>query len=441
MQILGNGTLITLNAEKPLIENGAVAYEDGRIADFGETAALRAAWPEADFLDAEERLILPGFINLHTHIYSAFARGLTVPGAPPSPDFMAVLENLWWRLDVKLNHEDVRQSAYATYIDSIKNGVTTVFDHHAGFDGLDGSLFVIGEVARELGIRTSLCFEVSDRNGEDVMRASVRENMDWIHHVAAQGDETQKGLFGLHASFTLSDETLDYCREQAGDAGFHVHAAEGIGDVHKTLAMSGKRVVERLFDHGMLGEKSLCIHCVHVNPAEMELLRETNTPVIHNPQSNMGNAVGASPVAEMLRRGLLVGMGTDAYTADMTESLKNANTLGKHHLCDPSAMWAEAPRMLLENNREIAGRHFGLPLGIIKKGAAADLITVDYYPPTPLTEGNIASHLLFGVYGRSVDTTIIGGETRMRGRALCGLDEAGIMAKARAQAADLWKRL
>ncbi len=441
MKVIGNGILITHNAENPLIENGAVAFENGRIADFGETADIKQSYPDAEIIDAKGRLILPGLINCHTHIYSSFARGMTVPGAKVSRNFIDILENLWWRLDKKLGIEDTKCSAYVTGIDSLKSGVTTIFDHHASFGEISGSLFAIGEVTRALGLRASLCFEVSDRNGADIMRQSARENAEWLGHVDKQGDHFQRGLFGLHASFTLSDATLDYCRDQAGEAGFHVHVAEGIADVHRTLAMGGKRPVDRLFDFDMLGEKSLCVHCVHISPHEMELLQTTHTPVVHNPQSNMGNAVGAAPVLEMLRRGLVCGLGTDAYTADMFESLRNANTLGKHHACDPSVMWVEATNMLFEHNRTIASRHFGLPLGIIEKGAAADIIAVDYRPPTPITAENVDSHLLFGPIGAHVDTVIIGGEIRMRGREIIGIDEEKIYADARAQAADLWKRL
>lgn len=441
MKILGGGVLITHNGDLPLLHDGAVAYEGGRIVEYGASEAIRAKHPGADFLDAGGRLIMPGLINIHTHIYSALARGMTVPGASPSRNFSEALRNFWWRLDSKLTREDVRQSARITCMESIKNGVTTLFDHHAGFAEVEGSLFTLGDVAQELGLRASLCFEVSDRNGREIMRAAVRENRDWLCHCRNHGGEMLRGLFGLHASFTLSDESLDYCRQEAEDAGFHVHVAEDISDVLKTLAASGKRPVERFFDFGMLGPRSLCVHCIHSSPRELALLAQTDTPVAHNPESNMGNAVGAAPVADMMRRGILVGLGTDAFTADMLESMKSALLLGKHHLGDPSAMEEEPAKMLFENNRRIASRHFDVPLGIIKEGAAADLITVDYQPPTPLDERTLPAHLLFGLSGPRVDTVVIAGRTRMRGRALCDVDEEAAYADARAQAQSLWKRI
>lgn len=163
INIIGNGNLITRNNDTAFIKNGAVAVEDNMIIDFGKTDEIKKKFPEHVFTDAGDRLIMPGLINAHTHIYSAFARGMILSDGKESADFGEILENLWWRVDRSLSLEDIKYSAYAIYLDSIKNGVTTVFDHHASGGNPSESLFTIAEAAKELGIRTSLCYEVSDR--------------------------------------------------------------------------------------------------------------------------------------------------------------------------------------------------------------------------------------------------------------------------------------
>ncbi|MCC8191321.1 MAG: putative aminohydrolase SsnA [Planctomycetes bacterium] len=443
MIVIGNGRLVTHNPEYPYDDNGAVAIDGGRIAGFGSTAALRQAHPEADYVDAERRLIMPGLINAHTHIYSAFARGLSLPQAEPNRNFTDILENLWWRLDKALTLEDCRYSAYATGLESIRNGVTTLFDHHASQGHVEGSLFTIASALSDIGIRASLCYEVSDRDGPAVAAAAIRENVAFIDHARQQNSDRVKGMFGLHASFTLSPETLEGCVTAMGDrdAGYHVHTAEGIADLHNSLARYGKRVVERLHDAGILGPKTLSIHNIHINAAEMEILAATDTMAVHNPESNMGNAVGCAAALHMLAKGIPLGLGTDAYTADMFESLKVANLIHKHHQCNPTIGFTESLTMLFANNAAISGRFFDRPLGRIEAGAAADLILVDYLPHTPLDASTLAGHIVFGLSGRAVDSVMIDGRFVMRDRVIQGLDEAAVLARCREQCADFWRRL
>jgi cytosine/adenosine deaminase-related metal-dependent hydrolase len=191
----------------------------------------------------------------------------------------------------------------------------------------------------------------------------------------------------------------------------------------------------------VLSKKSIAVHCIHITGEEMDMLKDSDTAVVHNPQSNMGNAVGVSPVLDMLDRGILVGLGTDGYTADMTESLKTAAVLHKHAKAVPSAAWAEPPRMLFENNRTIMERFIEGKVGIIKENCYADIIVVDYRGPTPVNGDTINSHILFGVSGRHVDTTIINGKVIMKERQLVGIDEEEFLAKSREQARKLWERI
>ena len=441
MLLVGNGNLITQDSRLPLIEDGCVAIEDGLIAEVGATADLQRRHPAAQFVNARGRVIMPGLINTHMHLYSTFARGMALKDEAPE-NFLEILKRLWWRLDKALTLEDVYLSAMVAMIDCVKNGTTTIFDHHSSPGAVTGSLLRIAEAARQAGVRSCLCYEVTDREGAEIADQSIEENREFLAHCKQSEDPLVRGLFGLHASFTLSDQTLARCARVAAelDAGFHVHVAEGEADVAQCEREHGKRVVERLHDLGILGSKTIAAHCVHVNSVEIDLLRGSKTNVIHNPESNMANAVGSAPVLEMMRRGVRVGLGTDGYTTDMFESLKVANMLQKHQTGRSDAGWTEAPAMLFSGNAAIASECFGSPVGKLIPGALADVIVVDYDPPTPLRGANIASHTLFGVSGRSVITTIIGGRIVMEDRKLLEIDEQEVMAKARVSVEKLWQR-
>ncbi|MFP3154255.1 putative aminohydrolase SsnA [Lachnospiraceae bacterium ZAX-1] len=441
MILIGNGTLITRDLSKPLIEHGGVLIDGEKIVEISDYESLKKKYTDAQVIDVAGKLIMPGLINTHEHIYSAMARGLSIKGYNPN-GFLDILDGMWWTIDRHLTLEQTKYSAIATYIDCIKNGVTTVFDHHASFGYIENSLFTIAEAAKELGIRTCLCYEVSDRDGEDKAKAAIKENAEFIKYARKQTDDMLKGMMGMHAQFTISDKTMSLCRENMPDGvGAHIHVAEGIEDLHHCLKNYGKRIVDRLMDHGILGEKTLTAHCIYVNGHEMDLLKETDTMVVHNPESNMGNACGCPPTMEIFKKGILTGLGTDGYTHDMFESYKVANVLHKHSLCDANAAWSEVPEMLFDGNAKIANRYFDTPLGVLKEGAAADVVVAEYDPLTPLTKDNINGHMLFGMTGSKIVTTVANGKVLMKDRELLCVDEAKAMAECRVQAKELADRI
>lgn len=440
--ILKNGRVITQDKDRPYIEDGAVVIEGNKIIAVDTTENILAKYKEEDIIDVDGKVIMPGFINTHHHIYSAFARGMASSGKP-NENFLEILENLWWKIDKKLSLEDLKYSAYTTYIDCIKKGVTTVFDHNASPFAVTGSLDSIADAAKDLGLRTCLCYEVSDRDGEKIAQEGIDENINFIKKYNTDEQNMIKGMFGLHASFTLSDETLRKCDEELKglNAGYHVHVAEGIDDLEQCLEKYGKRVVERLRDMNILGDKTIAVHCIHVTDDELNILRDTNTMVVHNSESNMGNAVGCQPFLELHQKGITIGLGTDGYTSDMTESMKVANIIHKHVKQNPSVAWGEVPVSMFENNRKIAQKYFSGDLGILRAGALADVIVVDYDPLTPMNENNINSHILFGFTGKDVVTTIIDGKVIMQDRKLVGINEKEIFKTSREVAKKLWDRM
>lgn len=442
MLLIGNGKMVTRDRNQPYLADGCVVIEDHIIKEVGCTKELTRKYPDAEFIDAQGKVIMPGMINTHMHLYSTFARGMSSTEAPPQ-NFVEILERLWWRLDKALTLEDVYYSAMAVLIDCIKNGTTTIFDHHASPGAVRQSLFEMAKATENVGIRSCLCYEVSDRDGSNIMEDGIQENMEFIRYANTRQDDMIKGMFGLHAAMTLSDETLTKCSKanRERQVGFHVHVAEGIADQVDSVKKYGKRVVERLADFGMIGPKSIAVHCVHVDDNEMDILQTHDANVVHNPESNMGNAVGCSPVLAMMNKGITVGLGTDGYTSDMFESYKVANILHKHNQGNPSVAWGEVPTMLFENNPAIIRGYFSKPIGKLAAGCYADIIIVDYDPPTPLDENNVNGHILFGMTGRSVVTTVINGKVLMNERKLLNIDEAAVCAKARELSSKLWSRL
>ena len=441
MILVGNGRVVTRDSKNPYYRDGAVVIDGDVILETGDFSGMKDKYPEAEFVDAGGGVIMPGFINAHTHIYSGLARGLAIDGNNPT-NFLEVLEGMWWNIDRHLTLDGTRASAYATVLDCIRDGVTTIFDHHASFAQIPGSLFAIKDVCRELGIRACLCYEVSDRDGEEKRDQSIRENAEFARWAAKEDDDMIRAMFGGHALFTISDKTFEKMAEaNDGLTGFHIHVSEGMNDVYDSLRNYGCKPVNRLLAHGILGEKTLLGHCIHVSPSEMDVIKETGTMVVNNPESNMGNAVGCAPVLQMMKKGILVGMGTDAYTHDMLESLKVFLIIQRHNACLPNVAWGEAMQMLFANNAAIAAKYFRKPLGVLSPGAAADVIVMDYKPFTPFSEENVDGHMLFGMMGRSCRTTIINGRVLYKDREFVGIDEEKINAWTLEQSRRLWGEL
>jgi putative selenium metabolism protein SsnA len=424
--ILTNARILTFDAANRVLDSGSVEVLAGGAIGF--VRGGRAL--EAKAVDLRGRLLMPALINCHTHLYSTLARGIHVPGPPPA-DFPAILKKLWWRLDRALNQEDVYYSALTGLIDSARCGVGTVIDHHSSPNACAGSLDSIERAFHEVGLRGATCYETSDRNGRRGALAGIRENVRFLERV--RPGARVGGMFGLHAAFTLGDRTLAECVEanQSLGAGFHVHAAEDKCD---------RSAVHRLCELGVLNEKSLAAHCIHVTAAERTLLSRHRVNVAHNPQSNCNNAVGIANLPALFRRGIRVGIGSDGYSPRMWDEFKVATQLQQVRARDARVGGAEAYAALFSGNREIVKQIWGTEIGRIAPGARADLLVVDYLPPTPLASSNLFGHLLFGVSNAPVDSLMVDGRWILRDGHCVNVDEREIAQKAAACAKALWER-
>lgn len=438
--LITNATVVTWGPSNRVIEDGAILLDGGTIREVGSSAELEARFPTAERLDARGQLAMPGSICAHTHFYGAYARGMAIPGPAPR-NFPEILERLWWPLDKSLDEEAVRFSALVSLVDAIKHGTTTLIDHHASPNFIDGSLDVIADAVEQAGLRAVLCYEVTDRDGPEKAQAGIAENVRFLR--AAQQRPLVSATFGLHASLTLSDQTLRACAEAAEglDTGFHIHVAEHEADEEDSLRKTGLRVVHRLKKFGILGPKTIVAHAVHVDDGERAVLKATETWVSHQPRSNMNNAVGAAAIDTMFEEGIALVLGNDGFSNNMWAEWKAAYLLQKVMHRDPRlAPGDRIAQIATVGNARLASLFFDQPVGELAPGAAADVILVDYHPFTPLNEGNLPWHILFGFEASMVTTTIVAGKLLMRDRQLLTLDEAAIAAAAQEYAPKVWER-
>jgi putative selenium metabolism protein SsnA len=440
MWIIG-ARILTFEADNRVIDGGAAHISNGAFDWVGPEAEARIAEGE-EALDARGRLMMPALINCHTHLYSTLARGIRLAGRPPA-NFTEILKKLWWRLDRALDLDDVYYSALVGLIDSARCGVGTVVDHHSSPNACAGSLDRIAQACEEVGLRASLCYETSDRNGAQAAGEGLAENVRFIESARARSRPLLRSSFGLHAAFTLGDRTLRSALEAARalDCGFHIHVAEDRCDVEAARRCGARSPVARLLSAGVLDTRALAAHCVHVTPQDIRALARHAVNVIHSPQSNCNNAVGTAPLLEMAKAGVLVGLGSDGYSPSIWEEFKAAFHVQKLRAGDPRVACSEAYAAAFLNNREILRKIWGLQLGRIAPGALADFILVDYHPPTPLDSGNLFGHLLFGIANAPIDRLAVNGKWVVAGRRSVNVDEEAVAACARLRARRLWERI
>ncbi|HEX2883878.1 MAG TPA: amidohydrolase family protein [Candidatus Limnocylindria bacterium] len=432
MNLLIRGATVVRAIHPPAVESADVHVAGGRVAAIGRNLAV-----DAPVLDAAGGVVMPGNVNAHAHAYSALARGMPYHLAPPT-SFVEILQRIWWRLDRALDAPMIRASALVAGREALLAGTTTLVDHHASPNAIDGSLDLLAEAVEELGLRSVLAYEVTDRDGPERSAAGLQENRRFLRRTAEHRHPLARGMVGAHASFTLSDETLSACASLAGETGtgLHVHVAEDAADEADAVARTGRRVVQRLAEARALDDRSLLAHAVHVDPSEAELVHASGATVAHNPRSNMNNGVGRTPLDWL---GPRVALGTDGIGGDLFEESRVAFLRRRDEDLATGADW---PLARLAVGSRLVGRIFGEPLlGRIEPGAPADLVVLDYAAPTLLDATTLAGHWIFGLGAAAVRDVIVAGEVVVRDRRLTRFDEREVVALAAVQSSRLWERL
>lgn len=440
--LIKNGIVVTMDPKRRILERHSLVIDDGRIVEIGRTEDLQQRYSNVESIDASGQIVMPGLVCSHSHLYGILLRGASLSVTPPS-DFTQILQRIWWPVDEAMNYEDAYASALVATVEFAKSGVTMFADTYSGPNSIPGVLDKICDAVESIGIRSFVAFEATERHSKDEGLRGVRENARFAETISKNPDSKTRALFSIHASFTVSDELIRQVKKTAER--FHspitIHASEGLGDLHHNLEFYGKRTIERLSDVGLLGSNVILAHCVHLNSKELDLIAKTKTGVAHNPMSNMLNAVGVSPVQQMIAQKITVGLGNDGYVFDMFENMRTAFLL--HRLCskDPNAIDAYT---VLEMATINGARLYGMEkdVGSLEVGKKADIILIrPNVLPTPLTADTAVDHIINTVDGDDVEHVFVGGKQIVKNKRLLSFDEQQAQRISQAAAANLWARL
>ncbi|MEN8152408.1 MAG: amidohydrolase family protein [Acidobacteriota bacterium] len=377
----------------------------------------------AEVLNCRDKIITRSFVNSHHHIYSTLARGMPPPVRNPA-DFFEILKFIWWKLDKSLTSEMIEISALISAIESIRNGVTFVIDHHSSPFSVKGSLLAITKAFSSAGISCLPCYEMSDRDGDKVRGNAIEETENYLM-------SGKPALTGLHASFTVSDELLGKSVKLAKkyDSGIHIHAAEDMIDQKVTKKKFGRSVIQRMNDSGILDmDKSILAHCIHIDKEERKLLKNSKAWVVQNAESNLNNGVGIFNPEGIGERVLL---GTDGMNSNMINSARSAFLSGNFS-------GGNSPEMIY---RRLRKNHQYLRDNGFKGDGNNNLVIFDYKPPTELTENNFCSHFIYGLKGSDVSSVISRGNIVMKEGKVLNIDEKNIYSISRELSRSLWDKM
>lgn len=376
-------------------------------------------------LDCTGKLVMKSFACGHHHVYSALARGMGAPKKIPS-NFHEVLQYVWWTLDKCLDLQMIEASALSTALYCVKNGVTFVIDHHASPFAIDNSLETIAAAFDKVGVSHLLCYEISDRDGLIPQQKGLEETEHYLKN-------KNQGLVGLHASFTVGDDLLKQAVTLAEkyNAGIHVHIAEDPIDQDYCLRDYGQRVVLRFSRAGVLAfPKTIMVHCLHLDPEERNLLRESPVYVAQNTESNLNNNVGIFNSSGL---GENIMLGTDGMHSDMLRSAKAAYLVGQG-----AAGGGISPDGIYHRFRKV--HHYLKENGFSGDGEN-NLVILDYDTPTEIHQNNFTGHFVFGIDSRHVESVISNGQLIVKNRKMLTVNEDEILQFAREMGNKLWEKM
>jgi len=370
---------------------------------------------EGEF-NALGRVVTIPLVNFHDHIYSRLAKGVPIKGK--TDNFQNILKNVWWKIDRLLDADMIKASAEMTAMESIKHGVTYIFDHHSSPNYAQNSLRYIAKVLRVNEIRSVLAFETTDRNGRVLSKKSLNANKSFYHNFTGAD---LKSMFGLHASFTLNDSTLqDVSRFiNENNLGIHIHLCEDPLDRKTSKSKHKKPPIDRLGYFGLLNDKSILSHAIHLTKTEYKKISNNGSAIALNIDSNLNNSVGIPKFDQMKEIPLLAG--TDGMHANPGRTIKNTFLLSRHIGFSFDESFELIKKIYFDQIRFIKKYFFYYPH--LNKGDRADLIIWDYVPPTPITKDNFWGHFIYGMLESNIHSTIQKGNVLMREGKLQSINE------------------
>jgi len=386
-------------------------------------------------IDAAGRVATAPFVNFHDHLYSRLAKGLALPGS--MEDFRNILENLWWPLDRALDADMVAACTRLGAAESLRAGVSYLFDHHSSPSSVPGSLEAMGRILCDAGLRAVLCLETSDRHSKKVTEACFAEQRRFIRSSANQD---LKGLVGLHAPFTLSDQTLsraaELCNELA--TGIHIHLAEDAYEQRYSRDAFECTAGVRLDRFGLLEHPGILAHGVHLQEEDWAALGRGHCALALNPDSNLNNAVGLGRYGE-LPDSLLLLAGTDGMHACPARSIKQLFLLHRHQGGELSESFAFIRRLYFDQIRFV--RNFFPDYPDLNPGDRVDLVVWDYRPPSPFSADTFWGHLIYGILEAPAWSLTMQGKALLADRRLLSMNYESLSRSAALQGTRLFKKL
>lgn len=436
--LIQNAVIITMDPQRRVLTNTDILIEDSIITSIGKGLKEKAD----RVIDGTGRMVLPGFICGHTHLYGIMLRGAPMD-VKPTTDFLQILDRIWWKVDSAFVNEDAYASALASCYEFVKSGTTCFADTYSGPGSVEGVLDEIAKGVTEVGIRGILAFEATERNSKEEGERGLKENVRFIKKLQKTPHDLLYGMYSLHASFTLSDELIQKTREQADQlpAPLTIHTSEGLIDVYHNIERYDKRTVERLFDLGILGSDVVLAHCVHVNHDELELIRGSGATVAHNPMSNMNNAVGVAPIKDMYELGIPVCLGNDGFIFDAIENIRTAYLIHKVHHRDTRVT---TPQQVIEMATINGAQVYGLAdkLGSIEVGKQADLVMLHPNPRvTPILPGGVYGYIVYGCTAHDVEHVFVNGNQVVEEHQVTSVKQEVVEKALDRVVPALWKKL
>lgn len=367
------------------IENGYLIYDE-KIVEVGDMKNFKnKGFDKVE--DFKGDLLMPTFVCAHSHIYSIFARGLALPFNPKN--FQDILDQMWWKIDAELVKKETYYSAIAAGSEFLLNGVTSVIDHHASGE-ITGSLKELRKAfVGPLKMRGIFCFETSDRY--DVKKC-LKENASFAKKYPGEG------LFGMHASMSISNKTLKGIAKVQNGVPLHVHVAESDMDEADSEAKYGKSIIERFDEYGILIPNSLVVHGVHLKDEELDIIAKNKCYMVVNTTSNMNNAVGLPYVKNYIDHKIPVMVGNDGLNSNMASEYMNVLFSGHLRANSPVALGVGDVQNMIRTSYKYVGERLGVKLGEFKKGYESDFMRVHYVPFTKMDETNALGHIVFGLF-------------------------------------------
>ncbi len=435
--LLENALIVTGSNNGIVIPRGHLLIEGNRISKIEKGTYSGSADRK---IDCNGCVVIPGLITAHTHLYGILLRGAALDIEPPT-DFAQILQRVWWPVDLALSIDDAYASSLAASADMLRNGSTFFADTYSGPNSIESSLDAVARGAREVGMRGMLAFELTERRSEEEGERGLQEGVRFAKKV--EGDPLISCMLSIHASFTVTDDIIAETVDNASkmQLPLTVHTSEGLVDLYHNLENYGERTVERLHRMGVLSDRTILAHCVHVNRRELELIQENNTSVAHNPMSNMLNAVGTSPVPEMLEMGITVGLGNDGWIYDPFENMRCAMTVHRLKSGNPSII---GPSEVFHMATLGGAKCYGLEdeIGSLEEGKLADIVILNGERiPTPLRQDTVIGHLVNSFGGRDVRDVLVNGEMVIENYKMAKIEDHKVSEVSMKSAEKLWARI